>query len=248
MRRLLVVLCALALSRDVLGQAAAQETPQEPAREASEDIWKKCRGNDPDARMTACSILIARAQDTPAELASAYYARGSAYRQKSLFALALEDFDAAIKANPELTDAYGDRGITLTILGRYTDAIPDFSRVIEIYPNLSYALYNRGICYELIGLDDLAIDDISAAIAIEPRAEYRFERRGTIHFRNNRIDEALADYEQALVINPQYPSALYGRGIIRMRKGDQAGGGADIAAATRYRPTIAAEMGRAGVK
>ena len=62
------------------------------------------------------------------------------------------------------------------------------------------------------------------------------------------IDEALADYEQALVINPQYPSALYGRGIIRTRKGDLAGGGADIAAATRYRATIAAEMGRAGVK
>ena len=66
-----------------------------------------------------------------------HYARGSAYRQKSLFALALEDFDAAIKANPELTDVYGDRGITLTILGRYSDAIPDFSRVIEVYPNLS---------------------------------------------------------------------------------------------------------------
>ena len=134
MRRLLVVLCILALSRGVLGQAAARESPPEPAREASEDIWKKCRGNEPDGRLTACSILIARGQDTPAELASAYYARGSAYRQKSLFALALQDFDAAITANPDLTDAYGDRGITLTILGRYTDAIPDFSRVIEVYP------------------------------------------------------------------------------------------------------------------
>ncbi len=72
-----------------------------------------------------------------------------------------------------------------------------------------------------------------AAIEIEPRAEYRFERRGTIHFRKNLLDKALADYEQALVINPQYPSALYGRGIIRTRKGDLAGGGADIAAATR---------------
>ena len=50
------------------------------------------------------------------------------------------------------------------------------------------------------------------------------------------------------MINPQYASALYGRGIIRMKKGDLAGGGADIAAATRYRPNIAAEMARAGVK
>ena len=86
---------------------------------------------------------------------------GNAYRQKSLFALALEDFNAAIAANPALSDAYGDRGITLTILGRFADAIPDFTRVIETYPQLAYAHYNRGICYELLGLDDLAIEDIS---------------------------------------------------------------------------------------
>jgi tetratricopeptide (TPR) repeat protein len=236
MRRLLAVLCTLALSSHVLSQTT------EP-----DDTWKKCRGNDPDVRLPACSRVIEAGQGTPAELASAYYARGNAYRQKSLFALALEDFNAAIAANPALSDAYGDRGITLTVLGRFADAIPDFTRVIESYPQLAYAHYNRGICYELLGLDDLAIEDISRSIEIEPRAEFRFERRGTIYFRKNLLDEALADYENALVIDPQYASALYGRGIIRVRKGDSAGA-ADITAATRYRPNIAAEMGRAGVK
>jgi tetratricopeptide (TPR) repeat protein len=240
MRRLLAVLCMLVLAGSVLAQTG-------PAQSDPDDAWKKCRANDPDARLAACSRLIDAGNGTRAELASAHYARGNAYRQKSLFALALEDFNAAIAANPALSDAYGDRGITLIIVGRFADAIPDFTRVIETYPQLAYAYYNRGLCYELLGLDDLAIEDISRSIEIEPRAEFRFERRGTIYFRKNLFDKALADYQEALVINPQYAPALYGRGIIRLKNGDLAGD-ADVALATHHRPGIAAEMARAGVK
>src|SRR5688500_10208929 len=102
-----------------------------------DETWKRCRGSDPDVRLSACTLLIESGTETQEDLASAYYARGAAYRQKSLFKLALEDLNAAIKANPALIDAYGDRGITLTILGRFADAIPDYSRVIETYPKLA---------------------------------------------------------------------------------------------------------------
>src|SRR5687768_15027422 len=236
MRALIAAILATALTPSVLAQND---------RDAE---WKECRSNDSDARLAACSRIIAAGDATPADLASAHYARGNAYRLKNLFTLALEDFNAAISANPGLTDAYGDRGITLTVLGRFADAIPDFTRVIETHPKLAYAYYNRGLCYELIGLDDLAIEDITASIEIEPQAEYRYERRATLYFRKNLLDKALADYERALVINPQYAAALYGRGIIRMRNGDLPGGGADVAAATHHRAAIAAEMARAGVK
>ena len=213
-----------------------------------EELSKRCRGSDPDARLSACTAIIESGNESPADLASAYYSRGAAYRLKSLFKLALDDFDSAIKADPTLIDAYGDRGITLTVLGRFVDAIADYSRVIESNPKLAYAYYNRGLCYELIGLDDLAIEDISASIEIEPRAEFRYERRATVYFRRNQLDKALEDYEKAIEINPEYPAALYARGIIRMKNGDLAGGGADIALAKHHRASIAEEMERAGVK
>ena len=162
---------------------------------------------------------------------------------------AVDDFSAAIKANPSLVDAFGERGITFTILGRFNDAIPDFTQVIETYPRLAYPYYNRGLCYELIGLADLAIEDITKSIEIEPRAEFRYERRGTIYFRKKQMERALADYEQALVINPQYAPALYARGIVKLKTGaPRRRGGADIAAARYIRETIDTEMSRAGVK
>ena len=163
--------------------------------------------------MRACRQLI----DSGQEIARRYRQRllraRQAYRQKSLFPQAVDDYNAAINANPSLIDAYGDRGITLTILGRFADAIPDFTRVIDAYPHLAFRITTADVCYELIGLDDLAIEDITTSIEIEPRAEFRFERRGTIYFRKNLLDKALADYEAALVINPQYAS-----GALRPRR------------------------------
>jgi tetratricopeptide (TPR) repeat protein len=233
-----IVVCVLCVGFGGL-DAAAQDR---------EELWKRCRGSDPDGRLSACTAIIEGGGESQHDLASAYYARGGAYRLKSLFKLALDDFDAAIQANPALIDAYGDRGITLTVLGRFVDAIADYSRVIDAYPKLAYAYYNRGLCYELIGLDELAIEDISASIDIEPRAEFRYERRATIYYRKQQLDKALDDYEKAIEINPQYAPALYARGLIRMKNGDLAGGGADIALAKHHRATIAEEMARAGVK
>ena len=100
-----------------------------------DENWKRCRANDPDVRIEACRALIdSGAMESPVDLASAHYSRGTAHRQKGRFAEALHDFNAAIAANPSLIDAYGERGITFTILGRFNDAIPDFTRVIEVYP------------------------------------------------------------------------------------------------------------------
>lgn len=43
--------------------------------------------------------------------------------------------------------------------------------------------------------------------------------------------EAIAQYDVALKLNPKLAGALYGRGVAKQRKGDAAGGSADLAAA-----------------
>ena len=116
MRRLLAVICALALTGNALAQT-------EPAQSETDDTWKKCRANDSDVRLSACSRLIDAGNGTQAELASAHYARGSAYRQKGLFALALEDFNAALALLPaDITSQVG-RGQALEALGRSDEAV-----------------------------------------------------------------------------------------------------------------------------
>jgi tetratricopeptide (TPR) repeat protein len=227
------------------GPVAGQDVAATPSRD---DNWKRCREADADARLTGCRAVIQSGQEKPADLARAYYYRGSAYRAKNLFDAAIEDFTESIKLDPANVDAYGDRAITLTAAGRLMDAIPDFTHVIEADPKSAYAFYDRGLCYELLGLDDLAIEDFSAAVVLTPTDAFKWERRGTLYFRKGQLDLALADYEKALTVDPQYAPALYGRGAVKMKKGDLAGGGADIAQAKHFQENVDRDMARSGVR
>jgi hypothetical protein len=45
------------------------------------------------------------------------------------------------------------------------------------------------------------------------------------------VDKAVIDLDAALHLTPQLAGSLYGRGLGKLKKGDAAGGDADIAAA-----------------
>ena len=56
--------------------------------------------------------------------------------------------------------------------------------------------------------------------------------------RIGQYDEAIADYDAALRDRAEKAASLYGRGMAKRRKGDFAGGNADIAAARRSGPNV----------
>lgn len=62
------------------------------------------------------------------------------------------------------------------------------------------------------------------------------------------LDAAIAGCDAALRIDPRKACSPFGRGMARRRRGEQAGGDADIAAARAIRAGIAEEMARYGVR
>jgi hypothetical protein len=58
---------------------------------------------------------------------------------------------------------------------------------------------------------------------------------------------AVADFDSALQLDSKLPSALYGRGFAKLKKGDLAGGNADIASAKTAEPNVEAEFARYGL-
>ena len=63
-----------------------------------------------------------------------------------------------------------------------------------------------------------------------------------------RFDSAIEDYSSALRIEPTMASALYGRGLARIKKGDAAGGNADVTAAKNLETKIADDFSHYGVR
>jgi tetratricopeptide (TPR) repeat protein len=64
------------------------------------------------------------------------------------FDRAIEDFNQAIRLNPNHTEALSNRGAAYNGKGQYDRAIEDFNQAIRLNPNLAIAFYNRGFSWE----------------------------------------------------------------------------------------------------
>jgi tetratricopeptide (TPR) repeat protein len=62
--------------------------------------------------------------------------------------------------------------------------------------------------------------------------------RGNVYYVKGDYDHAIADYNQAIQRNPNSAVSLFWRGKSEQKKGDSAGGDADIAAANKIDPTV----------
>ena len=76
---------------------------------------------------------------------------------------AIEDWDEAIRLDPQDADAYNNRGIAYHDLGEYQRAIEDYDEAIRLNPQAAYAYYNRGLAYERLGRQEQADRDFAKA-------------------------------------------------------------------------------------
>jgi len=68
------------------------------------------------------------------------------------------------------------------------------------------------------------------------------DSRGFVYLKLGQFDNAIADYNAVLKLKPKLAISLYNRGLAKQKKGDSAGGDADIAAAKAIDPKIADKL------
>ena len=84
---------------------------------------------------------------------------------------AFEDFNRAIKIDPQLAGGYLGRANTLNTMGRYEESIEDYDIVLEIDPKLANAYINRGSAYSHLGEYKKAIADYEKGLALKPKID-----------------------------------------------------------------------------
>ena len=75
----------------------------------------------------------------------------------------LDDFNHAVKLNPNSAFIYYDRANFYASRKDYAHAIDDYTEALRIDPNLAEAYYNRGIVRHISGNTDNGISDLSKA-------------------------------------------------------------------------------------
>ena len=205
---------------------------------------------------------FSNAIDIDPHYVSAYILRGEKYRRKRNLVEALHDFNKAIELDNKNPHAFYNRGLIHTLLDDHVRAEKDYDAAIGLNPGDAAALNNRCWTRAVIGQLQDAMDDCNGALQLlqfamkdrdeAPRLQPNFadalDSRGFTYLKLGQFEHAIVDYNAALTIVPRKADALYGRGLARLKRGDAAGGKADIAAAQGIRAGIAEEFLRRGVQ
>jgi tetratricopeptide (TPR) repeat protein/S1-C subfamily serine protease len=152
---------------------------------------------------------------------------------------AIDDFNLAIKFNPNYAPAYNNRGIVRNDLGDKPGAIDDYTLAIKFNPNLAEAYYNRGIVRNELGDKPGAIDDYTQAIKFNPNYALAYYNRGIVRYELGDKQGAIDDFNQAIKINPNLAQAYNNRGNVRDELGDKQGAIDDYNQAIKINPNLA---------
>jgi predicted O-linked N-acetylglucosamine transferase (SPINDLY family) len=101
-----------------------------------------------------------------------YNNRGSALLALERHREALENYDEAIRLNPEFADAYCNRGNALQRLKQYAAAVENYDKSILLKPNNADALYNRGNVLQALKQYKAALESYDQAAVVNPQHEY----------------------------------------------------------------------------
>jgi len=141
-------------------------------------------------------------------LSLSYFGRAVAYLQNGDYALAKNDFNAAIAMNPNNPEFYKYRGLLFKKINNKDEAIIDFSNAIKHAPNDSELFFLRGMTYGDLKKYNLAIDDLLVSIKNNRNNLSAYSLLGNYYCEEEDYKKAYSYFEKSLEINNNNPEVL----------------------------------------
>jgi len=179
-----------------------------PASALTDDDWTSCArtgGLSVDLPIRGCTAVIEAGQQMLVQLVAAYNNRGVAHRSNGDIDRAIEDYDQAIRLNPDYYVAINNRGVALMNKGELDRAIADFDRTIQLRPDYFAAFYNRAVALGRKGLFERAIADYDVIIKVDARNAIFLHERGTMKAKMGDQIGADADFRRAEALDRGSP-------------------------------------------
>jgi tetratricopeptide (TPR) repeat protein len=208
------------------------------ATAAGADVVSDCTQNrHAQARLRACSEVIAGPAYSPDQKALAYRNRGNARADVGAGAQAVADFTEAIRLQPGDAGGYAGRGRARLAIHDVDGAIADYSEALRLAPATASYHTARGHAHFVRGDSTAAIADFTEALRLNPQSPSTLNRRGLAHRRSGNLDRAIEDYSAALALNPVYALAYNNRGYVYESQGRKQDAIADFQAALLLDPS-----------
>ena len=157
---------------------------------------------DPNVVIQACSTALQSQVISETNRRSALNNRGIAYRNKGDYDHAIQDFNDAIRINPNDDKLLNNLGAAYMNLGDYDRAIENYDKAIRLNPDYFIALKNRGAAYVNKGEYQRALMDYDHALMLNPEHPVVLQTRGILHFFIEDFQTASMDERAALQVDP----------------------------------------------
>jgi tetratricopeptide (TPR) repeat protein len=184
-----------AISAVLTGGASAQ----------SVSAWNQRIGREgpvPDLVIEGCTEIIQEGQGTLALIALAFNNRGVAHRIKGEYDQALQDYEQAIRLNPNSASHYNNRGILYRMKHDYDRAIADYDEAIRLKSDFVAAFYNRALAYADKGDYDRAFADFDIVLRFNDKNALAIYARGMMQLKKGDAEAGNADIANAEAIDP----------------------------------------------
>ena len=143
-------------------------------------------------------LFACSSQDTKidAKQSQSHYKLALELAQLNLFKNALEEFDLAIKFNPEDANIYRKKGILLFGMKKYEEAKDNFQKTIQLNPKDMLAHINLGMVHYTSGNKDEALKSWKHAVGINPddNDSKALNNIGNIYKTKNQLPKAIEFY------------------------------------------------------
>ncbi len=126
---------------------------------------------------------------------------------------AIEQYEQALKIEPDYARAHNSWGYELLQAGKVSEAIGHFEQALRINPNGSEAHNNLGSAFERQGRMTEAMEQYKQAVQVNPNNPLAHNNLANALVQHGDLDDAVRHYEEALRLNPAYAEAHNGLAI-----------------------------------
>ena len=185
------------------------------------DRWAQCRDADIDARIAACSELVAAGgREASRRRSVAYINRALAFRTKGAVESALSDLDEALRLDPNSAIARRERASIRHAKGEWDGALADYGAALAAEPKSAAVFCGRAETY--LAKRDIyrAIADYDRALQLDGRLARAYAGRARAHLGSGEVNKALADFDEAVRLDPKAASTRIDRGGVLQAAGD----------------------------
>jgi len=148
-----------------------------------------------------------------------HYDRAVSFDQLGKPALAIEEYEEAIRVKPRLFQAHCNLGLLLVDAGRTDEAMRHFREALAIHPKDEWSYYGMGLVYERQGKLKDASAQFKKAISLFPYHFMAHHEVGLLALAQGDISAAISHFQAALQIEPQFNPSRVALATLRYNLG-----------------------------